>query len=258
MSWNFYDKKGLIRQDLPPDPLPIGLITPLVINSVPPTGIPTGWKLCDGQAISSEVYPELYQKIFNVEAPVVPVMFALPNLSECFIIGAGPTNAIKSTDVSPARRVHSHGGSSSTSHLHSLYHSHEYPAHTHSYSHGHRDEHQHLKGDLEVEPVSGAGFNVQVNTGTDVSIAYGPNAGADAHKHTVQGVSNAPYQDTLNTLAYKVLTSGQDSFFGSRESSSDLQSTQPFSPTIGTPASDILPPYLNVYFIIKAQDLSGS
>jgi len=58
---------------------------------------PEGWLLCEGDEVSRDDYPELYQAIGTTYGSASGTTFTLPNLLERFPLGVSSSNALAST-----------------------------------------------------------------------------------------------------------------------------------------------------------------
>lgn len=245
VSWRFYDKRGFLKQSITENPLPVGLITQFVSQDLGTPTAPSSWLLCNGSSYSSSIYPELYKKLTNLTPPVIPVNFNVPNLNLCFTVGSSGTYPVKSKDGSYSRYRHNHGGYSQTNHYHINTHTHSLGNHSHGLAHKHAGEHLHDSGTIVSGPALGSEEALYSASGVYMS------RGSDApnpHAHTISGDSGKAINGVLD-YGSGYLTDPSPA--GAHDGSVNTQSS-PVNTPIET-SSDILPPYLNVYFIIKAE-----
>lgn len=273
MPWFNYNKRGVPTQDAPPDPYPVGTMAMFVSDSATPTtAVQTGWLLCNGTSYLSATYPLLAQIVtYGVitsppgPLPVLPVNFTLPNFDTTIPFGVSGSRALAATDISSARTNHAHGGVSSNSHTHGFgTHTHVLDNHVHSYTHYHGADHSHGVGtyytQIKSAAVSDPGMFNRGALGPN-SISFGSNAAISPpaapnvtpHEHSISGtVNTATRSDMILSTTTDTGSSGTTTSDGG-----GAFTTDPTATALTTP-SQILPPYMNVYFIVKALDLSGT
>ena len=243
MPWFFYKNTGALIDDIPPDPLPVCLITSFVSASSPNPNVPAGWLLCDGSPQVTANYPELAALLAFPAAP--GVNFNVPNMNTRFPIGTSGAYPLRTTGGSSP---HVHPVSA---HTHTNDHRHGVTAtHSHSAEHYHDSTHHHSAGTYTLNIETGAERHARDTGGGSTDTAKGPGSGA-SHNHDISGNTGGPTINTvLSTKAHNA-SSG-----GAATSGSQPTSLGGVAPAV-VPAGDILPPYLNVYFIIKAVDTGG-
>jgi microcystin-dependent protein len=155
------------------------IATPPAPAEVPPGGIvayggltaPSGWLLCDGSAVSSTTYPNLYAVILN-RFGGSGSSFNLPNLQQRFPLGKAVSGTGATVGATGGLIDHTHSG---PSHTHTVNaHNHDIAGHTHPVPYN---------GWGVVLNVSGVGGVLQVGQGAapNISQATGPNVtGASA------------------------------------------------------------------------------
>jgi microcystin-dependent protein len=219
-------------------PFPVGQMVPYAGSSVP-----TGWLLCNGQAVSQTTYALLFAAIsttWNTGGEVAGT-FRVPDMRGRFPIGVlsgtynlGTTGGGATVDIQ-----HTHGpGDLDFPHRHD----HDHPL----------SDHDHTAGGYELDSghVTGGSSTIQenlatitpeqadaANDGHDHSIPNVPVVGESGSAHFVSGGGD------FNTTG---ATSGTDT---------DISSTQdPGGETDlgGSSSLDILPPYAAVHYIIWA------
>lgn len=244
MPWYIYNNRGVLQQPGPPDTIPVGLVTMYMSSESPTPTIPTGWLLCDGSSQLTATYPQLAAVLAYPGAP--GANFNVPDLSEFFIIGESGSYPLNSTGGDD---LHGHAVSS---HSHSNTHTHGVTTnHTHAASHAHLDNaHQHTAGGYTLSDDTTTQY-VQVTGGGNTNTPKGAGSG-DPHTHNVTG--NLGLTDgSPNSTSTAYITSNSSGAGTSGSAATTLQSATPPLADTGTK----LPPYLNVYCIIKAVDLSG-
>lgn len=263
MTWYNYNKRGVLAQPAPADPIPVGTITMFVsVSGTPSTAVQAGWLLCNGAIYSSATYPLLYQVLTGLPAPLVPVNFSIPSLDTKFPFGASPTRALKGSDTSTPRTSHDHGGTSTNTHQHTFSsHTHTLANHGHSYGHNHSDNHAHGVGTyITTSPVGGDNAYEPdgihpIGGGPAIAgqsfIAKGVGSG-DQHEHIISGTVNTNTDAVFSNNGYTAGSSGTLAAVAQPGITVDASGTGLTTP------SPILPPYINVYFIVKAVDFSGT
>lgn len=96
-------------------PVPLG-----VVEMYSGAGIPEGYALCDGQALSQSLYPALYQVIgtrFN-KAGTASGMFCLPDLRGRFIVGQGSESDYNTVGNTGGEKTHTLTVNEMPSHSH--------------------------------------------------------------------------------------------------------------------------------------------
>lgn len=104
-------------------PVPLG-----VVEMYSGAGIPEGYALCDGQALSQSLYPDLYQVIgtrFN-KSGTASGMFCLPDLRGRFIVGQGSESDYNTVGNTGGEKTHKLTESELPGHTHSMEHTHNY------------------------------------------------------------------------------------------------------------------------------------
>ena len=260
MTWYFYNNRGVLEQEGLPDAIPVGVMVPFITDDGLPSStpsVPTNWLLCNGAVYPTATYPELAAKI---AAPGVPgVNFTLPNLQEFFMIGAGAT-PVKGYAYTPS---HDHGAATDNAHSHTNTHYHTLPVHNHYFSHQHAANHTHGAGSYALDQQNGSVPITYASSTGAVSVPKGPGSG-NKHAHGVTGsldsqtlgsgggTQNATLESIANPTNGAVVTSD-----GAGNSGGQATGLGAVAIPV-TSAASLLPPYLNVYFIIKAVDLSGT
>lgn len=237
MPWYFYNNRGVLKQPGIADPLPVGLISPMVSIDNPVLVPPSGWLLCNGAVQPTASYPELAAVLAYPAAP--GVTFTLPNLNGDFVMGASgtyPLNSVGGTSQHP----HTING-----HTHTNTHQHTVTdPHFHNVNHGHTGaSHAHGGGPYNVGAASGGVTTLLTGAGLTTS-SHGN------HVHTLVGSTGSDDAGGAN----KTVALGNSGTGTSGTDSTGLDSTTP----VISPVVDTLPPYLNVYYIIKAVDFSGT
>lgn len=252
MPWYFYNNRGVLQQAAPDDPIPVGAIMPFISQSGWPASAPTtpsGWLLCDGGSHATASYPDLAVKI---AAPGSPgVTFNVPNWSNFFSIGAGALSVGSAVAVGD----HAHGGATANTHGHSNTHYHPFPAHFHGFPHQHDAEHGHGAGTLRLARQNGTTPVTYAESGGATSVPKGPGSG-DKHRHDIDGSTGLPIENQL--LRYRGLNTSTNGGGNSEAKAIPLDARTTPIINDSVPNGDYLPPYLNVYYIIKAVDLSGT
>ena len=98
-------------------PSPLGVVEMYCGSS-----IPENYAMCDGQALSISLYPELYQVLgttFNTAA-TAPGMFCLPDLRGRFIVGAGADEDYNTIGKTGGEKTHTLTVEEMPSHNHSV------------------------------------------------------------------------------------------------------------------------------------------
>ncbi len=259
MSWLFYDNRGVVRTDsIPADPVVIGMATMFVAQDAGIITPPTGWLVADGQAHNVASYPDL-ASLYGAtgigdglydNAPAAG-KFNVPNCNITFPIGSSSVFSTGSRDVSLSRSSHNHGGASSPAHRHRIdnTHTHTMPSHLHTMdNHTHISYHRHGIGSLNVA-LSTTDERVR-DTTPDTSVArwdhdHNINGGQSGYGKTVGGSQVIHSADNTNTTSAGggTTTSIQWSVGNRLSNNTNAGVSNP---------GDILPPYLNVTFIIKA------
>lgn len=259
MVWKFFDRQGLEFSEDPPVAYPVGIVLPFINNSmpsatIPPSETPVGsaWLLCNGAQVSSGVYAELGELLTGNTAH--PYNFTLPSMTTAFPMGGVSTSAIKTTDVSTLRSRHTHGGSS-TVHNHTNSHTHSVPNHTHEVPHYHFNPavgHTHAAGTLSLSSATNTGAIGTATAGGATVIAKGYGSG-DRHKHDISGSTG----ESSSSIALRQTIDVAKNSGSTAASGAQSVTFNNNTISVTAPVSDILPPYLNVYFIIKAKPYSG-
>ena len=236
MPWTFYTPDGSIVSEDTPDSLPPGSMLMFVTDDAGAPVVPAGWLLADGSEVAQATYPDLFSAIqtFYNSPPVAVGNFRLPNLTGRFPRGASSAPGVNS----PAGAdTHDH---TSLAHTHAITanHTHTLPTHQHTlgpHTHG-SASHTHPSGTL----------NVPLNASSENADAGGVSTAVWNHDHPVSGSSggaNTPDVAASNNDALSsngsFTTNAQSSPISAQSSSID------FNP------ANHLPPYLNVFFIIK-------
>lgn len=170
-------------------PVPLG-----VVEMFSGSTIPENYGVCDGQALSQELYPELYQVIgtrFN-QAGTADGMFCLPDLRGRFIVGQGSdqdyntvgnTGGEKShllTSAESGLPSHNHGATSSNG------------GHTHDiYGYGSYEDDGNPGHMVEVSQYSQTHSNKGYHGPDDPYWLYTTEAGSHSHTISANAASNA-------------------------------------------------------------------
>lgn len=104
-------------------PVPLG-----VVEMYSGSTIPENYAVCDGQALSQSLYPELYQVIgtaFN-KADTAAGMFCLPDLRGKFIVGQGGDSDYNTVGNTGGEKTHKLTVSELPGHTHNMEHTHDY------------------------------------------------------------------------------------------------------------------------------------
>ena len=246
MPWYFYNNRGILKQAGLPDALPVGLMSASVSIDNPTLSVPTGWLLCDGSVQTSATYPDLAAILAYPAAP--GATFNVPNLNTRIPIGVDGTYTVGSTG---GLAQHPH---SINNHTHINDHAHTTATHQHNADHKHDSDgssHTHGNGSFKLNPETGGERHAFDTDGGDTTTAKGVGSG-DSHDHGVTGSTGQPSSALLSYVS--TIDSSSSGGNASGNQSTSLGAT---TPSI-TGAVDTLPPYLNVYVIIKAVDLSGT
>ena len=141
------------------------------------------------------------------------------------------------------RYKHNHGGASATGHVHTNTHYHTIGDHYHTFSHRHDCGHTHTAGDYAV---SAGTSGESAKAGSDINMAQ------PGHSHAIGGSSfGASIEELLAQETFNTAWGGAGTSDGFTATMSVV------NPPISTP-DEIVPPYTNTYFIIKAIDFSGT
>ena len=238
MPWYFYSQGAFVDEPKPPA-IPPGAVLPFVSDDAGSPVVPTGWLLCDGSSYAIATYPDLYAAVltfFNVPAPAGG-QFRVPNLNGRLSRG-GSASVPVSESFAGGTDTHAHanvvhGHTMSTLHLHTT------PAHTHNFL-GHRHlaaQHHHPPGTLNI-PSGVTGENAK-DTPNDVSAA------TPGHTHAVTGLTDDASTRFEDSPTFVVNSDGGgiSSATGGPPASYDA--------SVSVDPANHLPPYLNVFFIIK-------
>ena len=241
MAWYFYNNRGVLRTDGLEDPLPVGLMTSLVSDDATPP-VPDGWLLCDGSAHLTATYPQLAAILAYPAAP--GASFNVPNMNYRFPVGTGsaPLKSVGGAvqhphTISAHTHTNTHRHDMVTGHAHGAHHKHRAGNHTH--------------GNTLSLAAEAGGQRIADDTGGGSTLsAKGPGSGA-SHTHGISGgVTNSSDVVADYMLVYSNANSAP-------VSSSSLAIGLQANASVISPVVDKLPPYLNVYCIIKAVDFSG-
>lgn len=104
-------------------PVPLG-----VVEMYSGSSIPENYGVCDGQALSQSLYPELYQAIgtrFN-KSGTASGMFCLPDLRGRFIVGQGSESDYNTIGNTGGEKAHTLTQAEMPSHTHGMAHTHNY------------------------------------------------------------------------------------------------------------------------------------
>jgi len=247
MTWYFYRSDGSFAPytSSTASPVPIGvMVNYATLESGVPT-IPSGWLLCDGSSQLVTSYPDLFAVVQYTYGGSGP-NFSLPSTDSKFAMGSSISLA---TGSSVGAATHNHGGLSSG-------HSHTFnTAHTHgtSTAHTHTMPHTHTDTGAHTHSATSAFSLVATITNTLRFVDSGAkNAAVDGHGHTIKptGISDGPsgtpiFQNTTGSLPTNAIGTT------TTIPSSPLVTNNTGQVAVSTP-SDILPPYINLYYIIKA------
>ena len=256
MPWYFYNNRGILKQEGVTDDIPIGLMTSIVSDQpVPP--IPSGWLLCDGSLKTTATYPKLAAILAYPAAP--GASFNLPNLDGKIPVGTSGSYPIRTTG---GNNQHPH---TIAGHTHSNDHTHNVTdAHQHSASHKHSfdgSSHAHNNGTYSLAAETGSTILVYETAGGSTKIVKGPGA-SPSHNHGVGGITGQPDgpvdtgpPNIVNSTSYLSPYTSTNVASGATDARTALLQS---SASVISPVVDVLPPYLNMYYIIKAVDLSGT
>lgn len=104
-------------------PVPLG-----IVEMYSGSTIPENYAVCDGQALSQSLYPELYQAIgtrFN-KSGTASGMFCLPDLRGRFIVGQGSESDYNTIGNTGGEKTHVLSVSEMPTHTHGMAHTHDY------------------------------------------------------------------------------------------------------------------------------------
>ena len=269
MPWFNYNNRGVPAQDAPDDPIPVGAITMFTDQAVTATVKANlavdGWLLCDGASYVSATYPDL---VALLVAGPPPANFTVPNFFARYPIGSDSSFALQSSDSSTPRTNHNHGGVSTNTHVHAFAgpgHQHGALHHQHSYYHYHTGDHLHGAGTFPwgLKTVQNPGSDHQVKdfvgAGASAQVAIGTADILPEHRHVISGSSAlSTLDELLGGITTVPPTPDRLSAVGGPATThfGNVSPTDPSTETITTPGQ-VIPPYLNMYFIIKAKDQSG-
>jgi microcystin-dependent protein len=197
---------------------------------------PSNWLLCNGQSVSKNTYPTLFSRI-GYTFGGIGNFFNLPNLTNRFPIGAGELYTANSTGGNKDQIVVGH---QHTATAQSIFTGNVLPNHSHQMSGSTNSVGSHAHAGVLQAASNPEGRRVTLNraVGRNDLDATGGNLGtttatAGLHSHTIDANINSASagvpSGTINTLV-AISTEGAS----------------------GTNAN--LPPYIGVYYIIKASD----
>lgn len=197
---------------------------------------PTNWLLCNGQSISRTLYPTLFSRIGYTYGGS-GAFFNVPNLTNKFPVGAGGLYSANSQGGNKDATLVSHSHSASAS---STFTGNVLPNHTHQMTGSTNAAGTHAHDGVLQSAANTDGRRVTSNraVGRNDNDATGGNLGtttsvAGSHSHTINASINSA-------------SSGVPS--GSVSTSVSIG-------TAGNSGTDAnLPPYVGVYYIIKASD----
>lgn len=262
MAFAKFKVKTGLQEDTGYDTIPVGLIIPFSSSIAP-----DGWLLCDGSAISSTAYPNLYA-----------LMTSTPNLSASIVVGAGTGVGSGSSGIGQitgssltARTVNTlvapgNTGVVDTTHSHSMAHTHTQP-HTHGYPHYHSAYHNHSSGpgshshpgtDAQANHTHTGFYSNQYTTGTaqmlrgSGSLLGGGASATSGHAHVIDYGASSTGNDNSNSFASSAASTAFDA--SGTTSSDAISPASTVSPSLtGTPSSTftVIQPSIAVYYIIK-------
>jgi microcystin-dependent protein len=258
--------------------LPVGSITLWAGSS---GSVPTGYLVCNGQNVSQATYNALYSLIGNAyNSGGTPAgYFSLPNFTDRFPVGAGgsissgiggtggsttitvsqmPSHS-HSANVSDPGHYHSFGGSVGN-HTHSV----PDPGHSHtaaSVGSSSDSGHIHPTYLYETGTTNQGVVSMPTTTGNVYAIPYTGNAGAGAllveEVNDHWQLADAVITTTVTTSVYSATTGISNTGSASAGSVSGLTSSGTTGISVSTsPAGSgqpYTPPFIGVYFIIKAE-----
>ena len=237
-----------------------------------PTGTPpNAWVFCDGTLYPVTQYPDLYAQLGNTFGGTAGVNFAVPDMRDVFVVGAGLSYAINATGGLASITLgtanlpaHTHTLGNHThlgvDHLHSMQnHTHTAPNHLHGMDHYHtipagqfNHTHSISGGSIAMAPpvigLGAGGSSFQTPAGFSIVAATLP-AGNTSYASQTNGawVNTSGADRALTTTGPSVATTGA----ADRDLTTSGPSTNTSDSTgSGTPF-DNRPPYRALWFIIK-------
>jgi len=207
--------------------VPIGTVVMWSGSSI---NVPTGWKLCDGTAISRTTYSDLYTIQGNVfGSGDGSTTFNLPDMRDRFIVGAGSSYSSNSTGGSNSHTL-------TTAEIPS--HNHTQNSHNHTGSSGTSGSHSH------TGTTSTTGAHIH-------NVYYSYSGGTGSYRRLGHATSNSGSDNSA-------LSSGSHNHTLTTSSGGDHSHTVAVGSTIATNqatggggAHENRPPYLGILFIIR-------
>ena len=205
----------------------------------------TGWLVCDGSAISRSTYSVLYSKQGNTfGAGNGSTTFNLPDMRDRFVVGAGSSYS-----------QNSKGGDNTVN----TSHSHTVNSHSHSVaSHGHTvNSHRHYVGG---HTHSAGGLVGLANFQNDRAYMY--SVGTGGWGANIANYTGGSHSNTF--LSYRGMgiigsTGGEAAGYSDYQSPGTSAtgtvytgSTSPGTTTAGSTTLENRPPYIGIFYIIKA------
>jgi microcystin-dependent protein len=205
---------------------------------------PTNWLLCNGQSVSKLFYPTLFSRIgYNYGGS--GDFFNLPNLINKFPVGAGGLYSANSTGGSKDQIVIAH---QHTATAQSLFTGNVLPNHSHTFSGNSLPAHSHAYSDP-----GHAHYVLESGNDNGDSASYIDSANSNNPQPTI-------LQTQRSTVGINIISTSAGTPSGTINSSSSGVPSGSVNTTVaistegasGTNAN--LPPYIGVYYIIKASD----
>lgn len=218
---------------------------------------PTNWLLCNGQSISKLLYPTLFSRIgYNYGGS--GDFFNLPNLINKFPVGAGGLYGANSTGGNKDQIVVAHQHNATAE---SLFTGNVLPNHTHTFTGNSMGNHSHGISDPGHRHwISSMATDDRNITGTGgLGQEYGLVADAGSYSPNDPNKSTGRYTLGQNTgisvnLGSAGTPSGSINSVSSGVPSGTVNTNVAIS-TVGASGTDAnMPPYIGVYYIIKASD----
>lgn len=188
--------------------------------------IPDGWLVCNGQAVSRTVYADLFAAISTYYGyGDGSTTFNIPNFMNSFLYGTNP--GLTGGDVTHTHKAAAHQHTYDTdAHTHSM------PAHSHGLSDGY----------AMIEMISGVIRAAVYNTAS----SYSANVSA-----TITMVSGQTTAGAYILLGGSTDDNTQQNTFQNDPVTATTDLNTGVQPTTNQTPSELLPPYVGAYYIIK-------
>jgi microcystin-dependent protein len=220
----------------------------------PPTDL--SWHLCDGTALATASYPELFSLIgYNYGGS--GGTFMLPNLKGRFPIGMdGTTNFPKPGKSGGTFTVPVPPHSHAHPHTHTMAHTHEHP-HTHPINHDHGQfnssgpttQHTHGLSMRQTNAVGSTGSSMQAGTSGTTTAQH---TGVDETTH-VHIINVPPFTGTSGAVSEATTGGSSAASTGASSTTETSDNTVATGPAGGSISTTMIQPYLTVNFIIRVR-----